>query len=91
MNLDKIWIFSGAGGNFPSGVFLDFEEAKGWIARNRLTGVLTLYPINIGVYEWAIEKQFFDPIKDAQKTPEFIGRFSCASMEHLHFEDGKEE
>jgi hypothetical protein len=50
--------------------------------------MLTLYPLDIGVYEWAIARGLFTPKKDKHRTVEFIGGFTTASMEHYHYEHG---
>jgi hypothetical protein len=47
--------------------------------------------VDTGVYKWAISKGFFRPSKPHQTTPEFIGRFTSASMEHHHYEDGRRQ
>lgn len=91
MSAKFVWVFNGAGGRFPSGVFEDKTAAIGWISQNRLSGVLTQYPVNMGVYDWAVNLGIFNPRKENQKTPEFIGSFTTASQEHFHFEDGIQE
>lgn len=85
----SIWIFNGINSRFASGVFDTLEKAETWIAQNKLTGVLTNYPLNKGVYDWAVGNALFSPKSEEQKTPEFIGKFSSASQEHFHYEDGK--
>lgn len=87
-DLSMIWIFSGAGSRFPSGVFLDKCAAIKWVSKHKLTGVLTLYPVNQGVYDWAIEADLFKPCKEREKTAMFIQQFTSVSQEHYHFEDG---
>ena len=87
--MQTIWIFNGASGRFPSGVFSSGEKAKKWILDHKLSGVLTEYPIDTGVYDWAINNDFFCPKKDKERTPEFIQKFSCAQQKHYHFEDGE--
>lgn len=81
-----VWIFNGAGGRFPSGAFRTLAAAEVWIRRHALTGVLTAYPLDQGVHEWAVEQGIFraDKVLDAAA----IGRFSSASQEHHHYEDG---
>lgn len=86
--LTYIWVFKGEKANFPSGVFSTKETADEWIKRNKLTGVLTKYPVNVGVYDWAIDQKLFTPKKDDHYSPLFIGKFTSASMEHYHYEDG---
>jgi hypothetical protein len=87
-----VWVFNGSSARFPSGVFSDLEAAKGWISRNRLTGVLTAYPMNEGVFDWAIANDCtnLSPAKVQVKAsdPNFVGSFTSASQEHFHFEAG---
>lgn len=88
-SLKKIWVFNGANSRFASGVFTERPIAESWIKRNKLTGVLTLYPIDIGVYEWAISSGTFYPKKEVESEPEFIQKFTSASQEHYHYEGGE--
>jgi len=85
----QIWVFNGANSNFPGGVFSKKEVAEIWIANHKLSGVLTKYPIDEGVYDWALANGTFKIKKEEQTKPEFIQRFSSASLEHEHYEDGK--
>jgi hypothetical protein len=85
----SIWIFNGSKGRFPSGVFTDREMAEEWIRRHKLTGMLTLYPINEGVYDWAIKNGLFKPTKEKEQTEDFIGSFSSAGQEHFHYLEGE--
>jgi hypothetical protein len=63
-----------------------------WIARHKLTGVLTAYPLDVGCLDWAVEngRTGMSPDKLAQKLndPSFVGSFSTAAQEHFHYEDG---
>jgi hypothetical protein len=86
-----VWVFSGAKKHFPGGVFTEREVADAWITKNRLTGTLTRYPVDVGAYEWAIGKGIFWPRKPHETEPEFIGGFSDAGMEHYHYEDGERQ
>jgi hypothetical protein len=88
--LGSVWVFHGAGGRFTSGVFREKATAQEWIAKHTLTGMLTRYPIDVGVYDWAVGNGLFTPKADKQHSPEFIGRFTTASQEHYHFENGTE-
>lgn len=83
-----IWVFNG-GGTFPSGVFSDLEAAEAWIRAHSLTGVLTAYPLNQGVYDWATQQGHFKPKREHHGTASHVGRFSSASQPHIHYEDGK--
>jgi hypothetical protein len=84
-----IWIFHGSGGRFASGAFSDFNKAEAWIYKYKLSGLLTAYPIDVGVYDWAIEYNLFEVKKSHENSSEFIQKFTSASMDHFHFEDGK--
>ena len=85
--MDGVWVFNG-GGTFPAGVFTTRENAEAWIARHRLTGTLTKYPLDVGLYEWALERGAFKPKRPDQSGPAFVARFSSASLEHYHYTDG---
>jgi hypothetical protein len=84
---EGVWVFNG-GGTFAGGVFSTLEAAETWISKNRLDGVLTLYPLDTGVYEWAIERGWFAPKREKHHAQDFIGSFTTASMDHQHYERG---
>ena len=86
--MDGVWVFNG-GGAFPSAVFTSRDRGEAWIALHKLTGALTRYPLDVGVYEWAIGLGAFKPKQSHQSEPKFIGRFSSASLEHYHYEAGQ--
>jgi hypothetical protein len=86
--IKEVWVFNGVNAKFPSAVFAVKEDAFDWIRRYELTGVLTKYPVGISVYDWAIEGGNFKVKSEKDSTPEFIGKFSSAAQEHLHFESG---
>ena len=75
-------------GRFSSGVFSEKAKAEVWIKKYSLTGVLTVYPINLGIYDWAILNGYFKPSKEKEFTSDFISGFSSASQIHYHYEDG---
>ena len=66
LELTAVWVFNGANSSTPSAVFQHRTDAKRWIASNRLTGMLTLYPVDLPVYDWAIQRGYFEPIQDYQ-------------------------
>jgi hypothetical protein len=88
MRLESVWIFVGSGGCFPSGVFTDRHLVENWIKTHSLTRVLTLYPTDIGAYDWAIAEGYFKVGRAARSSSEFIQTFSSASQQHFHYEDG---
>jgi hypothetical protein len=85
-DLTSVWIFHGLNSQFASGVFTSKQIAETWIIDNKLAGILTEYPLDIGVYQWAVERGSFKPTKDHHVTPAFIQGFSSASQQHHHYE-----
>ena len=83
-----IYVFSGEVGNFPGGVFDSIENAENWISLHKLTGILSYYPLNTGVFEWAVSSGFIKPEKAAKIPSREIGGFS-SYVDHAHYEDGK--
>jgi len=87
---NKIWVFVGSNAKFPSGIFTEEAYAQDWIKKYRLSGVLTLYPLDRGIYDWAINNNTFSVKNDSEMTPKFIQRFTSAVQEHYHFENGEQ-
>jgi hypothetical protein len=86
---DTVWVFNGEGGaGFPSGLFASRESAEQWILQHKLTGVLTEYPVGMGIYDWALQRKFFVPKRPDHFSPRFIGSFSSAHLNHVHFQEG---
>jgi len=86
--LEGVWVFNAVDGRFSGGNITTRERGEAWIAANGLTGMLTHYPLDVGVYEWAIDNGLFTPKKDKHRTVELIAGFTTGSMEHNHYEDG---
>lgn len=72
-----------------SGVFSTREQAELWIRRHGLTGLLTSYPLDEGLYDWAVTHTPFRPRRADQTTPGFIGRFTSAYRPHEHYREGR--
>lgn len=87
-DLCSVWVFTGENARFPSGVFASRAAAEAWISVHCLTGLLTKYPLDIGIYDWAIRNDHFRPKGPQHQLPKFIGSFSSASLDHVHFEHG---
>lgn len=87
MNDVFVWVFVGGRGEV-SGVFSDLAKAEAWISTWALTGMLTRYPLDVGAYQWAVERGLFKPKKEEHRTAAFIGAFASAALEHHHYEDG---
>jgi hypothetical protein len=90
-DMKDVWIFHGEGGRFSSGVFDSLKKAEEWIGRGNLSGILSQYPVNKGIYDWALENEYFEIKTEKQSTPKFIQTFTSGSQEHYHFENGKRE
>ncbi|KID56562.1 hypothetical protein JF50_11530 [Pseudoalteromonas luteoviolacea] len=90
--MKSVWVFNKNNADFSGGVFSELELAESWIKENSLTGVLTNYPLDQGVFDWAVENDMHNikPEKLAEKSkqPSFIGGFTTASQEHYHYQDG---
>lgn len=86
MSDSRIWAFQGNGARFPSGIFSNRAAAEEWISVHTLNGVLTAYPLNAGIYEWATREGYFTPKKPIGS--DFVGSFSSAYQEHYHYADG---
>ena len=88
--MEHIYLFNGDGGaKFCGGVFTSKEKAEEWIGKYSLSGVLTKYPVDISVYDWALETKQFLPKREEHVSPSFIGGFTSATQEHFHYEDGR--
>ncbi|MDX2047131.1 MAG: hypothetical protein SFU87_10110 [Chitinophagaceae bacterium] len=74
---------------FCGGAFTQRQIAEAWIRDHKLSGVLTKYPVDTGVYDWAVRKQVFIPKKNEHYERNFIAGFTSASQEHYHYEDGE--
>ena len=66
--------------------FITREKAEAWIHQHDLTGVLTCHPLDQSVYDWATEKQWFQPTKPEHIKVAFIQRFTSCSLEHYHYD-----
>lgn len=87
-----VWVFNGSGRrypNLPSALFLSRQDAEKWIGQYSVSGLLTRYPLNTSVYDWAIEQEFFRPSKKQHTESQFIENFSSAHLEHYHYESGQ--
>ena len=89
--MESVWVFHGNGGSFASAVFSSKELAEAWIAERGVQGTLTKYPIDVCVYDWAIENEFFSPKRPEHSTPLFIQKFSSAYQEHEHYVDDDDD
>jgi hypothetical protein len=87
-DFESVWVFNGVQANFPSAVFSSREKAESWIGLYLLTGTLTEYPLDIGMYDYSILNNHFVPKKEEHATSLFIGKFTNGGIAHFHYEDG---
>lgn len=86
-----IWVVQGSSASFPSAIFSSREKAVRWIEKYKISGILSKYPLDISIYDWAITQGLFKPKRDDQKTPGFIQNFSTVHIEDSQYIDGVEE
>lgn len=48
--MENVWVFNG-GGNFTSGIFTRRELAESWISKHFLSGCLTKFPLDVGLFD----------------------------------------
>ena len=51
-DIPTVWVFNAARSNFPGAVFTSKQRAEAWISKHGLTGTLTRYPLDLGVFEF---------------------------------------
>lgn len=90
--MEFVWIFNKNNTSFSSGVFSQLEKAEHWILINKLSGMLTIYPLDKGVWDWACENNMHniktEKVAEKSQNANFISGFTTASQEHYHYEDG---
>jgi hypothetical protein len=89
-----VWVFTGyrqssadTAQRFPGGVFSSLENAEAWIRQHSLSGIVTLYRLDVGAYDWAVANGYFKPSKPHHRSSEFIGQFAGGDV-HYHYESG---
>ena len=85
-----LWLFQGDGSDCANGIFTTKDLAEKYIKEYSLSGMLMKLPLNVSVYQWAIDMGYFNPTKDYMKSSQFIQQFNSAYLEHYHYQDGKE-
>lgn len=85
-----LWTFQGDGADSANGIFSTKDLAEKYIKEYSLSGMLIKLPLNVSVYQWAIDMGYFNPTKDYMKSSQFIQQFNSGYLEHYHYQDGKE-
>ncbi len=70
-------------------MFSSFRTAEAWIEQHQLSGLLTAYPLDEGVYDWAMRNHRFRPSKPHHGSPDQVASFDSAYLAHVHYEDGQ--
>jgi hypothetical protein len=83
-----VWVFMGDGARNPSAVFSSLAKAQIWIEVHKLSGLLTEYPVDIPVLDWAVAEGYFTP-KSAEDWSTYRREtFTSGAQHHLHFVNG---
>jgi hypothetical protein len=85
---DYIWVFVGEQSSACGGVFSDLAIAENWILQHSLSGLLSQYPLNEGVFDWAVRTARVKQKFADNAPPQIIGSF-CSYLHHYHYKDGK--
>lgn len=86
--MGSVFVFSQMGGNSPGGVFSTRENAETWIQHHQLTGVLSVYPLDVGVFDWAAQEGLIKAHFIQSAPPDVIAGF-CSHLEHYHYRNGE--
>lgn len=81
-----VWVFTSGR---TSGVFTSLRRAETWIGHHQLSGTLSAYPLDEGVYDWSVRNGYFKPSKPHHGTPEQVARFDSAFLPHVHYLNGQ--
>jgi hypothetical protein len=87
--METVWVFVGAEARNPSAIFTTRSKAQTWIERNSLSGLLTEYPLDVPVIDWAIREHVYSPRPEDEEDPWIIATFTSAAQRHYHFVDGE--
>lgn len=80
-----VWVFNTQSNSFPRALFTTKDAAEEWINKYCLSGTLSLYPVDIGSYEYSVRNGHFMPNGKHQTTAEFINKFGVA-INHYHYD-----
>lgn len=83
-----VWVFVGDTARLPSAVFSTLERAQAWIARHRISGLVTQYPLDVPVIDWAVAQGVYSPKPGDEHDTWKIQTFTSAAQRHYHYVDG---
>ncbi len=87
--VQTVWIFHGNSAQFACAVFSSLEAGEAWVAKHKLSGLLTELVIDDPVWDRAVRLGHFKPSKGHHGTPEHIVSFT-GGEDHHHYFDGSE-
>ena len=80
-----IWLIQGTEKQNIIACFEEKEVAEAFIHQQQFKCILMQFPVNISVYDWMIEKQYFKPKTDLEQSKRFKERFRSSYLPHEHF------
>lgn len=83
-----VWVFAGRPSGGVGGVFSDLESAERWIEGHSLSGLLSEYPLDEGVFDWVSRTGRIEPAFAEAAPTGVIGSFR-SHLNHHHYEGGK--
>lgn len=83
-----VWIFQGEGTNNCNAIYEKKMDAEMFIKQFSLSGILIKMPLNISIYQWAINCGYFSPTREYMSQPRFVQNFNSAYLEHYHYSNG---
>lgn len=81
----RVWVFMGERGQYPMAIWSSLDEAHKYIHDEQLTGSLTVYEVDVPVYDWAKDTGLFKPGKDQHRSVKFKQTFTNQYQEHYNF------
>ncbi|MCD8043453.1 MAG: hypothetical protein LUH10_10375 [Tannerellaceae bacterium] len=84
-----IWVFHGEGALLTSAVFTSRKKAESWIKQIKASGMLTRMPLNKCVFDWVVEKGYFEPTREDQQTTEVKQTYTSSRLVHFHYKEGE--
>lgn len=84
---ETCWVFHGDTSRFANAVFAKRQDAESWIAKHRLSGLLTEYPINHGMFDIAASLNLIPKNIAAAASPQYIQQY-VLGISHGHYENG---
>ncbi len=85
--IQEAWVFKSEGTHGVGAIFLDLTKAEDWISKHSLSGILLCYPVDEGVFDWALREGRIKKKFAASASKHIIGAF-CSGLHHYHYDNG---